>query len=79
MSIFQATRERHIREVLIQYFEEDVDALMAEQQSLTENEKVQSMSGIDDLPLAPCNKFLAKDVRMLLREAASKVSTQIAF
>jgi hypothetical protein len=65
----QAAQEHHIREAVARYFEE-VDDVVA---GVT-GEEADAGKGTAGLPLVACSKFVVKDVRMLLREAAQKVS-----
>lgn len=56
-------QEQHVREVAQHYFEAEDDTSKAGQST--------AAGEIDGLPLVAGSNFMAKDVRMLLRESAS--------
>lgn len=56
-------QEQHIREVATRYFEAEDDSGAEGQRS--------GAGGMEGLPLVAGSSFMAKDMRMLLRESAS--------
>jgi hypothetical protein len=54
-------QEKHIRDVAKVYFEAEEDSIAARESARTD----------EGLPLVAGSNFMAKDVRMLLRESAS--------